>query len=157
MSKPGPKPRPIEDRFWEKVDASGDCWEWTAATMKGDYGAFWDATATRAAHVVAWELLVGPMPVGLQLDHLCQNPLCVNPDHLEPVTPRENTHRSHGPTGVNARRTHCSKGHALTDENVRLRRTPHGWARQCRTCDKEYARVHNERKAAMTSTSGSSQ
>lgn len=87
----------LTDRFWPKVDASGDCWEWTAARNPEGYGRIGaGGTGSRIlhAHRVAWELLVGPIPVGYEVDHLCRNRGCVNPDHLEPVTKLENIRRS---------------------------------------------------------------
>ena len=115
------------DRFWPKVDV-GDCWEWTAATANG-YGNFWVSDNTwKRAHLFAWEELVGPVPDGLELDHLCRNRLCVKPDHLEPVTRSENLLRSPvTQTAKWAARTHCDEGHELEDP---------GWGRGriCRTC-----------------------
>jgi hypothetical protein len=89
--------RSQDDRFWSKVDARGVCWEWTGWRDKDGYGGCGDGRA----HRVAWTKLVGPVPEGLVLDHLCRNPPCVNPDHLEPVTPKVNTAR--GRTAAAAR------------------------------------------------------
>lgn len=102
------KRRPAADRFWEKVDKAGPvmpgmdtpCWVWTGAIGGGDYGYFmvvspYEGHAQRA-HRVAYELLVGPIPDGLVLDHLCFNTRCVNPTHLEPVTQYENVMRGRG-------------------------------------------------------------
>lgn len=87
-------PRPTEDRFWEKVDGSGDCWEWTGTRQTMGYGSFWVlGQGKRLAHRVAYELLVGPIAEGRELDHRCRNRICVNPDHLEPVSHRENVRR----------------------------------------------------------------
>ena len=70
------------------------------------------------AHRIGYEQLVGPIPKGLELDHLCRVRHCVNPDHLEPVTHKENTLRGSCPAAVNARKTHCKRGHPLTDDNI---------------------------------------
>lgn len=83
----------LEDRFWAKVDVRGPCWEWTASTRYG-YGQFMVGNRSMLAHRFAWQMLVGPIPDGLELDHLCRNPACVSPDHLEPVTHRENMRRA---------------------------------------------------------------
>lgn len=91
-------PRPVIERFLEKVevDPSG-CWLWTAKRNSKGYGIFWTGPKTKEragtwnrAHRVAYRLFVGPIPDGMLLDHLCRVPGCVNPDHLEPVTNREN-------------------------------------------------------------------
>jgi hypothetical protein len=122
------------DRFWPKVDASGDCWVWTASANQFGYGHILTEGRTRGmAHRVAYELLIGPIPEGLELDHLCRNPPCVNPDHLEPVTHAENMARAPW-TAVQARRaqTHCKRGHEFTEDNIYRR--PGGVGRSCRTC-----------------------
>lgn len=91
--------RPIAERFWEKVDL-GLCWEWTAFRDVNGYGRFGVGSRTAGtarvmqAHRWAWEHLVGPVPPGLELDHLCGNKGCVNPDHLEPVAHDENMRRA---------------------------------------------------------------
>lgn len=120
-----------ESYFWPKVNrAPGNaCWEWTGATRKG-YGTFqstqWGKTIHRLAHRHAYELLVGPIPEGLTIDHLCRNTLCVNPAHLEPVTGEENRNRgSRSPLN-----TTCINGHAYTPENTYRYKN----RRECRTC-----------------------
>jgi hypothetical protein len=121
----------FEQRFWAKVDKSGDCWQWTAAKCSRGYGAFGVDRKPRRAHRVAYELVVGPIPDGLELDHLCRNPSCVNPEHLEPVTHRENMRRGTGVFGVNARKTHCNSGHLYDEANTIWE--PNG-SRRCRMC-----------------------
>lgn len=143
MGKTGPKPRPPEDRFWPKVDASGDCWQWTAAVKDTGYGNFWvgyDEGWARP-HRFAWELLVGPIPDGLDLDHLCRNRLCCNPDHLEPVTRRVNLLRGNTITARWAKRTHCEHGHPLDGVTGKGRR-------YCKECGRQSARARGKRKRA---------
>ena len=97
------------ERFFEKVDAEGPCWLWTGATKRG-YGVFRDGHGRAArAHRWAYEHLVGPIGKGLVIDHLCRVNGCVNPDHMEPVTNRENLRRS-----PIIHKTHCWKGHRFT-------------------------------------------
>jgi len=92
---PGYEPASI--RFWRYVRKTESCWHWIGATGDTGYGRFNTGVSGghRAvySHRYAWERLRGPIPVGLVLDHLCGNRLCVNPDHLEPVTMYENTRR----------------------------------------------------------------
>lgn len=88
---------PMEERFWMKVQKTPDCWNWTAS-RRGDYGRFTDYRGgkTQSAHRWAYEFLVGQVPDGKQLDHICHNTLCVNPDHLRPVTPKQNMENRDG-------------------------------------------------------------
>ncbi len=86
----------FEDRFWAKVDRSGDCWEWTASKIKG-HGHLGAANGgTAYAHRVSYELLVGPIPAGMEIDHMCHNRGCVNPEHLRVVTPKQNNENREG-------------------------------------------------------------
>ena len=108
-----PDPKTVE-RFWSKVDLDdpADCWIWDAALQTAGYGNVWIEGTNHTAHKVAWVWEYGPVPDGLQLDHLCRNRRCVRPDHLEPVTSRENSHRSPLTLNyINAAKTHCPKGH----------------------------------------------
>lgn len=99
----------LPDRFWSKVNKTETCWLWTGALGRNGYGQFfWDGQA-RAAHRLAYEDLVGPIPKGLQLDHLCRVRHCVNPAHLEPVTARENMLRGESLQAHNAKKELCPK------------------------------------------------
>lgn len=104
---------PPESRFWSKVDKTATCWNWTGARDPNGYGRFGIRGRRLAlAHRFAYELVNGTVPGALFLDHLCRNPSCVNPDHLEPVTHRENVMR-----GVVPNRGMCRKGlHPMTPE-----------------------------------------
>ena len=137
----GLKPVPVTERVWRYVDATGDCWEWTGGRTSG-YGHISGGDGTfRRAHRVVYEFLVGPVPRGMQLDHLCRNRACVNPDHLEPVTPGENTRRS--PLS-RARRTHCPQGHEYTPENTSVSKRNQ---RSCRECIRAW---HRANKTALS-------
>lgn len=120
---------PLEGRFWAKVDRTSDCWLWTGSLHLG-YGVIAAEGRANMAHRVSYELIVGPIPDGLTLDHLCRNRACVNPAHLEPVTNVENVMRGLSVGALNARKTHCPKGHPYTAENTMLSRN----RRCCRTC-----------------------
>lgn len=98
-----------EKYFWSKVVPTGFCWEWHGSINLEGYGAIKQNTVRKVVHRVAYEYLVGKIPEGLVLDHLCRNRRCVNPDHLEPITTKENVLRGYGTGAVHARRTHCPK------------------------------------------------
>jgi hypothetical protein len=122
----------VWDRFWAKVEV-GLCWEWTAATNGCGYGWFRFEGRGRLAHRLAWEILVGPIPEGYDIDHLCRNTLCVNPDHLEPVTRSENLKRGHLPGGsANKAKAHCLRGHPFDAANTYV----HRGKRHCKACQR---------------------
>jgi hypothetical protein len=112
---------------------SQGCWIWQGA-RSGKYGSIKRSGKTIGVHRHIYEELCGPIPAGKQLDHLCRNPLCCNPAHLEPVSQRENTLRGAGPTATNARKTHCRRGHPFDEENTIWRP---GGGRRCRACQRE--------------------
>jgi hypothetical protein len=137
--------------FWAKVDRSaGDdaCWTWRAYIAPNGYGQFTLSLggrkkATFLAHRLAYELVRGPIEAGLVLDHLCRNPACANPGHLEPVTQRENVLRGVGVPAENARKTHCSRGHELAGSNLA---TVTNGSRQCRKCSYLRMKAYRQRK-----------
>ena len=137
--------RSRDERFNAKWSPEPDtgCWVWVAA-IRGGYGGFRVGEKLVSAHRYAYERWVGLIPEGLELDHLCRNPLCVNPFHLEPVTHCENVRRGEGATTVNAAKTHCVHGHEFTPENTRVYRG----SRRCRTCHAAAAARYRARKAA---------
>ncbi len=137
------------ERFWPKVSRTGNCWLWLAATNKGGYGCFRDGGGRRMvlAHRWAYEALVGPISVGLQLDHLCRTPSCVNPAHLEPVTQRENLIRGIGFPGQNVRMTHCKNGHELSGTNLVQCRLPK--QRLCAICRQAYMKSYNANRECL--------
>ena len=109
-------------RFWAHVDKDGPggCWIWNGSLMRNGYGAF-RSGLQYAAHRVAYTVLRGEIPIGLDLDHLCRVRRCVNPDHVEPVTRAENLHRSPLTLpGQNIRKTHCSRGHDLANSTIHV-------------------------------------
>lgn len=128
-------------RLWSSIDTSGDCWQWTSTIRKNGYGVFWLATVMGRevqykAHRIVWESLVGPIPKGLTIDHLCRHRSCVNPDHLEPVTSAENLRRAPATAPKQKSRwLRCAKGHPFTAENTLVEpRRGGGSSRRCRTC-----------------------
>lgn len=131
---------PPGDWFMQRVAVlPSGCWEWQGG-KRNEYGHVnYRQRAIGPAHRVAYELLIGPVPDGKQIDHLCRTTLCVNPVHLEPVTQRENILRGVSFSAVNARKTHCPKGHPYSGTNVRIRADG---ARRCLTCFGPSGRVH---------------
>lgn len=125
------------------------CVLWTGATNGVGYGMRKIGGKTFLTHRLAYEEAYGPIPAGLELDHLCRTPLCMNPDHLEAVTHAENVRRGNGWSGVHARKTHCPRGHPY-DLALATRR---GRVRGCRQCknalwmERYWAKYRDQRRS----------
>lgn len=141
------------DRFWkyvEKSAAPGGCWLWTGGKDKRGYGFFWSGSQGVRAYRWAFEHLVGPVPPGMHLDHLCRVTGCVNPAHLEIVTPRENIMRGSGVAAKYAARTHCAAGHPLSGENLTTTTDRRGYTKRvCRTCSSGWSASYRARRRRM--------
>jgi hypothetical protein len=143
----------VEERYWPKVDVrfTDECWPWLASLNDKGYGQIMVGGGHGRpihAHRIMYELIHGPIPDGLVIDHLCRNRWCQNPLHLEAVTNKENILRGNGWAGLHARKTHCPSGHAYEGENIIW------WKgqRKCRTCtrarEREKRNGHEETRGA---------
>ena len=130
---------PLTERMWNFIspEPNSGCWLWEGGISQDGYALVWANGTGGKAHRMIYEEMRGPVPDGLQLDHLCRVRFCVNPDHLEPVTQQENVNRGLGST---QNRVRCVNGHDYTEENtVRLK---NGY-RKCRTCSNSLSRKYN--------------
>lgn len=123
------------------VGNADSCWPWLGSLNNKGYGIF---GSSKYAHRAVYVHVFGEIPEGLELDHLCRNPVCVNPLHLEAVTHQENMHRGMAASGINFRKTHCIAGHELSEENIYRRKDTPG--RQCRQCKHRRDKQYYERK-----------
>ena len=124
----------LPDRFDALIDRSGDCWLWTGHTERKGYGRVSYLGKRWRIHRLVYTLLVGPIPEGMTLDHLCRNRACVKPAHLEPVSIGENVLRGTGHSAENARKAECKRGHPFTEANTHI--DPSG-RRRCRACHRK--------------------
>lgn len=115
-----------------------ECWLFAGNKDQAGYGSIWRNNKNLRAHRVTYENFKGEIPEGYHIDHLCRTPPCINPDHLEAVTPRENVLRGIGVAAKSAKRSACIHGHTYTEANTYMRRNN----RVCRTCAKEWAREY---------------
>lgn len=121
----------LEQKLRSKItEDSNGCWVWHGSKTSKGYGRFYTQGVCIWTHRLSYELFIGPIPEGLDIDHLCRVPACCNPTHLEPVTRQENTLRGTGPTAINAKKTTCPKGHLYDAVDSR------GY-RICRLCKAE--------------------
>ena len=136
------------ERFLSKVmpEPNSGCWLWVGTVNDRGYGTFWNGKKTYRAHRFSYEMHIGPIKEGLEIDHLCRIKTCVNPDHLEAVTHRENVLRGNaGQEFAEKQRskTHCPQGHPYSGNNLYINPLGH---RGCRICKKDTMRRFYERK-----------
>lgn len=126
-------------RFWNKVVKTNKCWNWTGAKGQWGHGQFWNGKRLVNAHRISYEMHIGKIPKGLTIDHMCRNPPCVNPKHLQAITMRDNIL-----LGSKAQNTHCPNGHPFSADNTFYIKT----SRSCRICkrkrDIQYWKKHGE-------------
>lgn len=126
------------ERFWDKVspEPNSGCWLWVASCNQKGYGRFWFRERLDSAHRASWVIFRGEIPNTLEVDHKCRVRCCVNPDHLELISHRENYIRGEGPALLAKRQasiTHCPRGHTYSIDNTYV----YGNSRRCRVCDRE--------------------
>ena len=137
------KREPLEARFWSKVAKTDTCWLWTGGQNRNGYGVIHYYDGHReVAHRTSWRLAGRYLDPSLTLDHLCRVRHCVNPDHLEQVTNRENVLRGDTLPAKWLNRTHCLHGHEWTPENTGRHRKN----RRCRACD----RIQHEKSRSLS-------
>lgn len=137
-------PVEVRSRISSKIEQSPFCWLWKAALRNG-YGAISINGVNSYAHRFIFEFTTGNIPKGLELDHLCIEPSCVRPSHLQVVTHRENVLRGESPSAKRARSTHCKLGHPLSEENLGFKKQKRGAHRWCVICRRRQFRENYAR------------
>jgi hypothetical protein len=136
-------------RFDGKIELGNECHEWIAGKDRDGYGRFKLRGKTKRAHVLSWQRNAGrEVRESLQINHLCRNKSCVNAKHLQEATPRENTLHGDTITSEHLAKTHCPKGHELTEANCTPSTWKLGW-RACLTCSREKAALLKEAKEIL--------
>lgn len=151
-TRPVPTMSPIQTaRFWSKVRIirGVGCWVWQGCQDSKGYGYFGLNGQRYHSHRISFAFFRGPLTSELVLDHVCRNPSCVNPQHLELVTERENILRGTGPSAINAAKQTCTQGHEFTDENTGMRDKINRTGRYCRTCSRSRARAYYYRNRSI--------
>jgi hypothetical protein len=141
------------ENFFKKVNKTpGSCWIWTGCINQNGYGLVRLNKKTCSTHRILYEYYKGPIPEGLDIDHLCRVRNCVNPGHLEAVTTRVNILRGETIPSKHLSKTHCANGHPFTKENTYNRPNKSGFVgRRCKTCYKIAAKNHLLRKMLKAS------
>lgn len=133
-------------RVFEKATIGDGCWEWQACKTPGGYGRMMFRGRMTTGHRAAMIVTGHDVPVGMHVDHICKNIVCIRPSHLRVVTPRQNVRYSDAVTGINSRKTHCKRGHPLSGNNLYERPYRGITARQCLTCRRAASRASVERR-----------
>jgi hypothetical protein len=136
------------NKFFSKkllLDCLTECLNWQGALDKDGYGGTTHQGKRGQVHRIAYELINGPIPKGMTIDHLCRNRRCCNPEHLEAVTIKTNTMRGTSFSAKNAKKTHCINGHLLDEKNTYIRTKERG--RSCRTCNSSAVKKYKQRAA----------
>lgn len=124
-------------KFWSKVNKTENCWVWTGTLFSNGYGLFIYKRKNKLAHRISYFLNKGKIPKDRVLDHLCRNTRCVNPEHLEAVTIKENNLRGISPSALNSKKSFCSRNHPLSGDNLGIDSRGDRYCKKChyyRTC-----------------------